>query len=80
LIRAAAARLGIVLNKATFTRKELHEECKSATSYYNKRVTNNFDKYIKTLLNDGTLLLQGEGIYAIAAVKATEIEAILVQS
>jgi hypothetical protein len=74
LVRAAAARLGIALGKATFTRKELHDEMKTATSYYKKSMANNLDKYIKAVVDSGTLHLQADGLYSLSASGKTALE------
>jgi hypothetical protein len=74
LLTAAAVRLGIVLNNPTFTRKDAHTEMKSATSFYKKSFANNLDNYFKTLLDNGTLLLQADSSYSLSQAKRQELE------
>jgi hypothetical protein len=73
LVRAAAVRLGIIKKAATFSRKSLLAEMKTATSYYKDTYRSNLDSYLKTLVDNGTLLLQGESTYALSAAKISEL-------
>jgi hypothetical protein len=74
LARAAAARLGIVLSKDTFTRKEISVEMRSAKSFFKRSHANNLDNSLKKLLDDGKLLLQADKTYALADGERTELE------
>lgn len=72
LVIAAAAHLQIVEGKQSFSRKELLETMKSATSYYNKNIGSNFGAALKTLsstklnqLNNGTYALRSHEISAL---------------
>jgi hypothetical protein len=66
LAKAAAARLALVLKKATFTKKDNLAEMRSATNFFKKSHQNNADKILKSVTDDGTLLLQASGSYAFA--------------
>lgn len=65
LVIAAAAYLQIVEGKQSFTRKELLEAMKSATSHYNQNIGSNLSATLKSLsasklnqLNNGTYALK----------------------
>lgn len=78
LTKSAAARLGLILGKETFSRKEILKEMGSAKSFFKKSYRNNLDNSLKTLLTNNVLLLQGENIYALHDTAAKDLKAKLV--
>lgn len=76
LIMAAAARLTFVSGKDTFTRKELHNEMKTATAYYKSTYRGgNLSGYLNRLIKDGTLLEPSKDTYALSASMKSELGA-----
>jgi hypothetical protein len=72
LVIAAAAYLQIVEGKKSFTRKELLEAMKSATSHYNQNIGSNLSAALKSLsgsklnqLNNGTYALKSHELAAL---------------
>lgn len=72
LVIAAAAYLQIVEGKQSFTRRELLDAMKSATSYYNQNIGSNLSAALKTLcasrlnqLNNGTYALKSHELSAL---------------
>lgn len=72
LVIAAAAYLQIVEGKQSFTRKELLEAMKSATSHYNQNIGSNLSAALKSLsasklnqLNNGTYALKSNELAAL---------------
>ena len=74
LAKAAAARLGIALNKESFTKKEILAEMRTAKSFYKASFASNIDSYLKTLIGEGTLLLQADDTFALSAGKRAALE------
>lgn len=77
LVMAAAARLALGLGKATFSRKDITKEMKTATSYHKKTYLNNLTKSINGLVTGQKLLEQSQGIYALHAEERKRLEATL---
>lgn len=75
LILAAAARLAFVQGKATFTRDELHDEIKTAKSYYNASHRKNLSKTLHKLVRDSKLNETTPGNYAFTPNVRGEIQA-----
>ncbi|MCK0530738.1 hypothetical protein [Sphingobium agri] len=72
LVIAAAAYLQIVEGRQSFTRKELLETMKSATSHYNQNIGSNLGAALKSLstsklnqLNNGTYALKSHELAAL---------------
>jgi len=72
LVIAAAAYLQVVEGKQSFSRKELLETMKSATSYYNQNIGSNLSAALKSLsgsklnqLNNGTYALKSHELAAL---------------
>ena len=74
LLLAAAARLGLVDGKPTFTRQQLLEEMKSATAYYNKNYSSNLSKLLKTALKDDRLSETAKNVFALTASARSDLE------
>ena len=67
LVIAAAAHLGLVEKKNTFTRQEINDEMKSATTYYKESMSGNLSKSLDTLVRDKRLNQTAKGVYALSA-------------
>lgn len=65
LILAAAARLAIVGGSASFTRKQLADEMKTAAGYYKKTYMNNLSTYLQNLVKDQKFVEPASGSYAL---------------
>lgn len=71
---AAAAYLTFVSQRPTFSRTELLEEMKSATSFYTESMSSNLTKTLGRLVKD-KFVQKGNGSYAIQNATRTQIEA-----
>jgi len=78
LVQAAAMRLAR-MNKPTFTRTELIERMREASSYFKQTYINNLSKYIGTLVATSKLLESAKDTYALSDSARTELEAKLAQ-
>jgi hypothetical protein len=78
LLQAAAMRLA-QMEKPTFTRTELIERMREASSYFRQTYINNLSKYIGTLVATGKLLESAKDTYALSDSAKTELEAKLAQ-
>lgn len=76
---AAAAHLGLVKKKDTFTRKEIIGEMKSATTYYKKSMLANLSKSLDTLVKAQRLNQAAKGVYALSAPEKKVLETKLAQ-
>jgi hypothetical protein len=65
LLMAAAAHLGLVAKKETFTRDEILEQMKSATGYYKSTYVGNLTKSVGTAIKDGNLSEHSKNVYAL---------------
>ena len=74
LILAAAARLSIVDGNASFSRKQLAVEMKTASGYYKKTYMNNLSTYLQNLVKDQKLVEPATGTYALSTATRTSIE------
>lgn len=74
LIYAACARLGVVLAKDNFRRREIIDEIKTATGYFRTTMVKNLSSYLKTLIRDGKLIELSNEVYALAASARAELE------
>lgn len=75
LILAAAARLTLSLGLGSFSRSQITEEMKSASSYHKKTYVNNLTKYLNQLVKDGKLLETAKDTYALSASEKSSMEA-----
>lgn len=75
LIIAGASHLHFVKNQNTFSRKDLLDEIKLATSYYKNSYGSNLTKYLTSLVKDGVLLETSKDNYALSATKIEELKA-----
>lgn len=75
LIMAAAARLAFSLGIGSFSRSQILEEMKSASSYYKKTYMSNLTKYLNQLVKDGKLLETAKDTYALSASAKSSMEA-----
>lgn len=80
LILAACARLTFVSGNATFTRKQITDEMKSATGYYKKTYLNNLSSYLQNLVRDQKLVEATTGTFALSVPTKNELEKRLAQS
>ncbi len=76
---AAAAHLGLVQGKDSFTRKEINNEMKGATTYYKITMTNNLSKSLETLVKNKRLNQVANGTYALSATEKHALEPKLAQ-
>jgi hypothetical protein len=74
LLVAAAAHLTFVKRVQTFTRQQILNEMKTATSFYKKSYSPNFKKYLKTITDSGKLNELSTDAYAFSAVAKTDLE------
>lgn len=74
LLIAAAAHLTLVKHQATFSRQELLDEMKSATSYYNKNYAKNLSQNITSTLKENKLTESAKDTYALTAGAIKELE------
>lgn len=79
LALAACAHLSLVKGKATFTRKEIAAEMKSATGIYNANMLSNLSKILAKLTGDGRLRLVSQDVYALALDEKTRLERALAE-
>ena len=76
---AAAARLGLVKEKGTFTRQEINDEMKSATTYYKASMSANLSGSLDTLVKGQRLNQTAKNIYALSATEKKALETALAQ-
>lgn len=67
LIMCAAARLHFVLGKDKFHRKELLEEMKSASNYYNTNYAKNLSTLLGNIVKAGKLMEPSKDSYSLSA-------------
>lgn len=67
LLVAAAAHLSLVDQQTSFTRKEILDEMKKASSYYTQNMASNFSGYLKTAIKSGILIQRSNNSYALTA-------------
>lgn len=65
LVLAAAARLQLVLGKERFSRQEISEEIKEATTFYRTSFTSNLSRYLETLVRARKLNMIAKDTYSI---------------
>lgn len=71
---AAAGNLALVKGKATFSRKELLDEMKSATTYYKDTYSSNLSALLKTLTKAGKVNLVAKDTYSLGQNGRAELE------
>ncbi len=74
LLMAAAAHLALVKNMTTFTRQQILNEMKTASSYYKKSYGNNLTGYLNRANSAGTLIENAENAYALSASARASLE------
>lgn len=75
LIIAAAAHLTFVAKRDTFTRQELLDEMKSATTYFTPNVRSNLSSMLDNLQKAKRLNQPRTGVFALGANERTSLEA-----
>jgi hypothetical protein len=73
LALAAAAYLQLSLGKPSFTRKELLDEMKSATTYYKQTMSGNLTSIIETHIKASKFNQIGQNVYSL---HATELQSL----
>ncbi len=74
---AACAHLTLVLNKDTFTRKEILDDMQTATSYYTENHSKNLSNALTSLIKEGKLIERSKDVYALQATQRQQLEATL---
>ena len=74
LALAAAVRLTMVLGKATFSRREILDEMKSATGFYKGTYNNNLTSSLVRLTKEQKLNEPSKDIYALTPTTKKELE------
>ncbi|HEV2336790.1 MAG TPA: hypothetical protein VGS13_14900 [Stellaceae bacterium] len=80
LALAASAHLAVVKKKDKFTRKELNDEMKTATTYFKANMTSNLSSILNALIKTNKLNEVATGVYALSAAEKTNLETKLAQS
>lgn len=75
LIVAACAYLTLVEGKKNFNKKEIHEEMKKATGYYQESHGKNLGRDLRALIRKGDIKGIKEDSYALSAEKKKKLEA-----
>lgn len=76
---AAIAHLALVKKKGSFTRKEILDEMKGATTYYKANMSGNLTKILDGLVKGKRINQVGKGVYALSAVEKKALETKLAQ-
>ncbi len=79
LIIAAAAHLVLVKGQEKFSRKDINDEMKEATTYYKSSISSNLSKSLDTLVKAKRLNQMAKGVYALAASEKKSLEEKLAQ-
>lgn len=74
LVLAAAASLTLAKNQEVFTRQQILDEMKAASSYYKSSYGGNLTTLINSLIKAGKLLERTQGQYALSANSRGELE------
>ncbi|MBW7996823.1 MAG: hypothetical protein FVQ81_09715 [Candidatus Glassbacteria bacterium] len=75
LVIAAAAHLALVKGKDKFTRKEINDEMKGATTYYKTSMSANLSKSLETLVKGKRLNQVAMNNYSLSASERQSLEA-----
>ena len=78
LLLAAAAYLALGASKSSFTRSELNDQMRTATTYYKKTYTDNLTSYLDTLVKDNKLLHVSGTTYSMHADELNDLRSRLV--
>jgi hypothetical protein len=73
LVLAAATYLAMGANKPSFTRSEINDQIKSASTYYKSTYTDNLTSYLNTLVKDNKLLHVSGSTYSLHADVLTDM-------
>lgn len=73
LVMAAAARLSIVEELSSFSRKRLTEQMRSATAYFKPSYVSNLSALLNSLLKDGKLNEPSKDHFAVTAASEQEL-------
>jgi hypothetical protein len=76
---AASAKLCLVNGRDKFSRKEINNEMKSATTYYNSNMTGNLGKILVSLVKQKRLNEVAKDMYSVSATERRSLEARLAQ-
>jgi hypothetical protein len=74
LTMAAAAHLAIVSEKASFTRRELLADMKSAPRYYGKSMASNLTQALRSLVRSGQLERRRDNSFSLPDVERKALE------
>jgi hypothetical protein len=74
LVLAACADLTLALNRDTFSRKDILDSMKTASTYYKKSYSNNFSNYLDGLVRNDKVLQQANDVYALHTQTRSEME------
>jgi hypothetical protein len=74
LVLAATASLTLAKNQEVFTRQQIMDEMKAASSYYKSSYGGNLTTLINSLIKAGKLLERTQGQYALSANSRGELE------
>lgn len=77
LIIATCAYLTFEMEKGTFSRKEVLEEMKGATSYFKANYSKNLSRYFDQLVKNGDLVITSTKLFALSANKKSALEQLL---
>ncbi|WP_375417147.1 hypothetical protein [uncultured Hymenobacter sp.] len=73
LLLSAAAYLTFVQKKESFSRTDLLQESKNATSYYTQSVSKNLSAYLTRLVKAGKLVQRANDSYAMQSATRTQL-------
>lgn len=79
LVLAAAAHLQIVDSKESFSRQELLNDMKAATTHYKSTMSNNLTGTIATMIAQQSLNQLGTDSYSLSDTKLKELESLIAQ-
>ena len=79
LIIAAAAHLELIHGRETFTRSDLRQEIRGATSFFKSSYASNLSSYINNLVKSEQLHEIGQDTYALPEAKKRELRALLAE-
>jgi hypothetical protein len=74
LLLAAAAQLTFVQNKDSFTRRDLLNQARTASAYYNENVRKNLSSHLNSLVKGNKLNEVSVGVFALHAKARAELE------
>lgn len=77
LIIATCAYITLENGKGTFSRKEVLDEMKEATSYFKANYTKNLSRYFDQLVKNGDLVITSSKLFALSANKKSALEQLL---